>query len=51
MLHRHDGGRCLQKVLLATSEAFTEDEAFNISVGLTTCVMMYTGRDADGRGL
>ena len=35
-----------KNVLLASSDAFSEDEAFNICVGLTF-VMRYTGRDAD----
>ena len=36
-----------KNVLLATPGSFSENEAFNISVALK-CVMLCTGRDADG---
>ena len=45
MLKEDDAYR---NVLLAAS-AFMENEAFNICVGLTKLVMVYTGRDADGK--
>jgi len=42
-------GDGFKNVLLATPDAFSEDEAFNISVGLTTCVTLYTGSVKTGK--